>query len=117
MLFAVDVGNTNITVGLFDGKELVKQFRMITKTSRTSDEYGVYFRQWLSINGFEDTSITDVIISSAMAEKYGLKKGDEFVVTDEDKETKYAFSVKYLSTAVYGHGDTEREVHHGNDHR
>ena len=66
MLFAVDVGNTNITVGLFDGKELVKQFRMITKTSRTSDEYGVYFRQWLSINGFDDTNISDVIISSVV---------------------------------------------------
>lgn len=66
MLFAVDVGNTNITVGLFDGKELVKQFRMITKTSRTSDEYGVYVRQWLSINGFDDTHISDVIISSVV---------------------------------------------------
>ena len=42
MLFAIDVGNTNITVGLFREKELVKQFRMITQTSRTSDEYGVF---------------------------------------------------------------------------
>ena len=66
MLFAVDVGNTNITVGLFDGKNLIKQFRMITKTSRTSDEYGVFFRQWLSINGIADKDITDVIISSVV---------------------------------------------------
>lgn len=36
MLFAIDVGNTNITVGLFDGKDLIRQFRMITQTSRTS---------------------------------------------------------------------------------
>ena len=66
MLFAVDVGNTNITVGLFDGKNLLKQFRMITKTSRTSDEYGVFFREWLSINGIKDGKITDVIISSVV---------------------------------------------------
>ena len=66
MLFAVDVGNTNITVGLFDGKNLIKQFRMITKTSRTSDEYGVFFRQWLSINGIADKDIIDVIISSVV---------------------------------------------------
>ena len=39
MLFAIDVGNTNITIGLFDGKKLVNKFRMITQTDRTSDEY------------------------------------------------------------------------------
>ena len=66
MLFAIDVGNTNITVGLFDGKTLVKQFRMITKTSRTSDEYGVFLRQWLGVNGIEDVKIKDVIISSVV---------------------------------------------------
>ena len=66
MLFAVDVGNTNITVGLFDGKKLVKQFRMITQTSRTSDEYGVFLRQWLSINGIDDKEINAVIISSVV---------------------------------------------------
>ena len=66
MLFAVDVGNTNITVGLFDGKKLIKQFRMITQTSRTSDEYGVFLRQWLTINEVDGTEITDVIISSVV---------------------------------------------------
>ena len=66
MWFSIDVGNTNITIGLFNGKKLVKQFRMITKTSRTSDEYGVFFRQWLSINGIADKDITDVIISSVV---------------------------------------------------
>ena len=49
MLFAVDVGNTNITVGLFEGNTLIKQFRMITQISRTSDEYGVFLREWLEI--------------------------------------------------------------------
>ncbi len=66
MLFAVDVGNTNITVGLFDGSKLLKQFRIITKTNRTSDEYGVFFREWLQINGIENGLITDVIISSVV---------------------------------------------------
>ncbi len=66
MLFAIDVGNTNITVGLFDKDVLVKQFRMITKTSRTSDEYGVFLRQWLQVNGIEDAKISAVIISSVV---------------------------------------------------
>lgn len=66
MLFAIDVGNTNITIGLFDKEKLIKQFRMITKTSRTSDEYGVFLRQWLQVNGVEDVEIKDVIISSVV---------------------------------------------------
>ena len=66
MLFAIDVGNTNITVGLFREKELVKQFRMITQTSRTSDEYGVFLGEWLSLNGFQMADITDVAISSVV---------------------------------------------------
>ena len=35
----------------------------------------------------------DVYVSSAFAEKFGLKQGEEFVVTDEEKEIKYAFTV------------------------
>ena len=66
MLFAIDVGNTNITVGLFDGEKLLKQFRMITQTSRTSDEYGVFLRQWLDINASPETKIDAVIISSVV---------------------------------------------------
>ena len=47
MLFAIDVGNTNITVGLFDGSTLVNTFRMTTGISRTSDEYGMFLGDWL----------------------------------------------------------------------
>ena len=65
MLFAIDVGNTNITVGLFEGKTLIKQFRMITQTSRTSDEYGVFLRQWLDINSPE-AKIESVVVSSVV---------------------------------------------------
>jgi type III pantothenate kinase len=66
MLFAIDVGNTNITVGLFDGKTLIKQFRMITQTDRTSDEYGVFLGEWLFVNHMKPADITDVIISSVV---------------------------------------------------
>ena len=42
-------------------------------------------------------SKTDVIISSAMAQKFDLSEGEEFVVNDEDKEVKYAFTVKEIT--------------------
>ena len=49
-------------------------------------------------------SKTDIVVSSSFAEKFGLKIGEEFVVTDDDKDLKYAFSVKEItdySTGFY----------------
>ncbi len=66
MLFAIDVGNTNITVGLFDGKKLVNTFRMTTGISRTSDEYGMLFGDWLTLKGMGVSDIDAVIISSVV---------------------------------------------------
>jgi len=66
MLFAIDVGNTNITVGLFDGERLKKSFRMTTKVSRTSDEFGVFLGQWLLCQGMNQSDIDAVIIASVV---------------------------------------------------
>ncbi len=66
MLFAIDAGNTNVTVGLFDGERLVKQFRLTTKTDRTSDEYGVFLGEWLSLQNMTFSDIDSVIIASVV---------------------------------------------------
>ena len=41
MILGLDVGNTNITAGVFDEDEMVGSFRITTKMPRTSDEYGM----------------------------------------------------------------------------
>ena len=41
MFLVVDVGNTNITFGVYEDKRLVTTFRLMSKTPRTSDEYGM----------------------------------------------------------------------------
>ena len=64
MLFAIDVGNTNITVGIFDKAELIDTFRMTTGISRTSDEYGMYFADWLNLHGMKISDIHAVIIAN-----------------------------------------------------
>ncbi len=66
MLFAIDVGNTNITVGIFDKAELIDTFRMTTGISRTSDEYGMYFADWLNLHGMKISVIHAVIIASVV---------------------------------------------------
>ena len=66
MLFAIDVGNTNITIGLFDKKKLIHTFRMTTGISRTSDEYGMFLGDWLRIHDMEEKDIDAVIIASVV---------------------------------------------------
>ena len=66
MLFAIDVGNTNITVGLFDDSTLINTFRMTTGIARTSDEYGMFLCDWLNIRKMRIEDIDAVIIASVV---------------------------------------------------
>ena len=66
MIFVIDVGNTNMTMGVFQGKKLEATFRIMTKTPRTSDEYGIMITQLLKNNGIEVTDIEGVIIASVV---------------------------------------------------
>lgn len=66
MLLVVDVGNTHITLGVFDGKELKATFRMTAKQPRTSDEYGIQLCDLLVHRDFDIKDIKDVIVSSVV---------------------------------------------------
>lgn len=66
MLLVVDIGNTNITVGIFNEKKLVGSFRLTTKTARTSDEYGILLCDLLRARGILTEAIEGVIISSVV---------------------------------------------------
>ena len=66
MLLVVDVGNTHITLGVFEGKELKATFRMTAKQPRTSDEYGIQLCDLLVHRNFNINDIEAVIISSVV---------------------------------------------------
>lgn len=66
MLLTIDVGNTNITLGVFKNDTIVAFFRMMSKIERTSDEYGISIRELLSNNGIEASDIEGVIIASVV---------------------------------------------------
>lgn len=66
MLLVVDVGNTNITLGVFDDKNIIATFRLTTKQPRTSDEYGMVICELLQYKGVERTAITGVAIASVV---------------------------------------------------
>jgi len=66
MLLAIDVGNTNITIGVFDDEELLGTFRLTTSQTRTSDEYGITLCEVIERRGIVPTEIGAVIISSVV---------------------------------------------------
>ena len=66
MLLTVDIGNTNITLGVFEGKKLRTTFRMTTIQTRTSDEYGMVMCELLEHNQVKVGEITDVIVASVV---------------------------------------------------
>ena len=66
MILAIDAGNTNITIGVFDKKELIGNFRINTKIARTSDEYGIVIGNILQHNGIDKDQIEDAIYASVV---------------------------------------------------
>lgn len=66
MLLTIDVGNTNITMGVFEEEELIGTFRMTTKQARTSDEYGFTICGILEHRDISSKDIHAVIIASVV---------------------------------------------------
>ncbi|HHV46016.1 MAG TPA: type III pantothenate kinase [Tissierellia bacterium] len=66
MLLAIDVGNTNIVLGIFKGKRLLYDWRIATDKNKTSDEYGLLFEQIFRYNSMSSDDVDDVIISSVV---------------------------------------------------
>jgi len=76
MLLVVDVGNTNIVLGLYDGQSLKKSWRMSTGENRTSDEIGLFICSLFSHEKITPTQIKSIIISSVVPNvMYSLTNG------------------------------------------
>lgn len=66
MLLAVDVGNTNVTLALFEGERLVADWRVTSHRERTADELAVELSQLFALRGFDLDVVTGVVISSVV---------------------------------------------------
>lgn len=66
MVLAIDIGNTNITLGGFEGDDLMFVARLATVSTKTEDEYAVLLQNVLSIHNAEKSKIEGAIISSVV---------------------------------------------------
>ncbi len=68
MILVIDVGNTNITYGVYENRALRATFHITTKLQRTSDEYGVLLTELLQINQIKVEEIEGIIIASVVSD-------------------------------------------------
>lgn len=57
MLLAIDIGNTNIEFGVFEGETLLRSARLGTNRDATSDEIGIFIRQFLLLHGIDHQKV------------------------------------------------------------
>jgi type III pantothenate kinase len=63
MLLAIDIGNTNIVLGLYQKRQLVTHWRLFTQAERTADEYGVIISHLVAAEGFRCDQIRAIVAS------------------------------------------------------
>lgn len=66
MLLAIDIGNTQTSIGLFDGPELAGHWRLSTDVERTPDEIGLWLRSLLQMEGFAPSQVEGMALSSVV---------------------------------------------------
>lgn len=66
MILVLDVGNTNIVIGVYDNRELLTEWRLSTQMIRSADEYGIQFVNLFSLANIDKDQIEGVIMSSVV---------------------------------------------------
>lgn len=79
MIFAVDIGNSNIVIGGIEGMEILFEARLRTDATKTSDEYCIDLKMILEVYGVQSSQVEGAIISSVVPQvmnsmKTALKK-------------------------------------------
>ncbi|CAM3692272.1 type III pantothenate kinase [Marinicrinis lubricantis] len=66
MILVMDVGNTNIVLGVYKGKELIHHWRLSTNREATADEYGIFIHNMFRHGGIDERQIEGIMISSVV---------------------------------------------------
>src|SRR4029079_8027242 len=66
MLLVVDIGNTNVVLGIYDGPVLKAHWRLATDAKTTADEYGILFTSLLASGSIVPAQISGAIMSSVV---------------------------------------------------
>ena len=113
MLLAFDIGNTNITIGLFDGKNLTHQWRLVSDTRKSVDDYAVDIIELFLTDKIDCLKVSGCIIASVVPVLTGrineaVKKflsetiAKKIMVVGDDK-TRVNIDIKVKNKNEVGH--------------
>ena len=66
MLIAIDIGNTNVTIGVFDGDALAHNWRLAALRERTADELGIYVTRLFEQTRVDISHVSGIVIASVV---------------------------------------------------
>jgi len=66
MLLALDVGNTNVTIGAFEGARLAARWRLSTAHEQTADEWGILMRNLFALSSLDLAAVDGLIVASVV---------------------------------------------------
>jgi type III pantothenate kinase len=95
MLLAINLNNTNVKFSLFDGDDMVAEWRQQTSANRTADEHAVWLFQLLQINGFDPKAVSGAMIATVVPQAlFNLRRlcegyfdCDPLVLGEDDVDT------------------------------
>jgi len=100
VLLALDAGNTNVTIGVFQGDALTHRWRLRTVHEQTADEWGILLRNLFSLDGLSLSDIDGIVVASVvppintrlaeMTQRY-FGRQPVFVTSDTDTGLKIAY--------------------------
>ena len=100
MLLVADVGNTNVTMGVYDEKKLLVNWRIATNKDKSADEIGIMLLNFFKFDNIDYKKIDNVIISSVVPPimyslTHAMKKylGIDPIIVDSNVKTK--LKIKY----------------------
>ena len=107
MLLTIDLGNTNLTIGLYDGETLTNHWRLATDSSRMPDEYGLQLLGLLTNAGRTPADLTGVCLSSVVPQLTGrvIQASREFLHQEPlvvDTGVKTGIRIRYEDPKAVG---------------
>lgn len=107
MLLTIDVGNTNLTLGLYNGNTLFAHWRLATDHARMPDEYGLQFLGLLQNAGHTKRELTGICLASVVPQLTGrvIQACGEYLDQDPfvvDVGIKTGIKVRYEDPRAVG---------------
>jgi len=107
MLLTLDLGNTNITIGLYEGEKLAWHWRLATDNNRMPDEYGLQLLGLLAHAGYNPAALTGIALASVVPPLTGrvLQACREYLKTEPlvvDAGIKTGVRIRYEDPRAVG---------------